>query len=874
MKKIRSIAIFFILAIVKSNFSYAYKLTDCQGYGGELACIEHDNPGYQGPFQYFSSDEAFCATNQIGPYHDGYSSIRRVKRLYENQTPGYTCFETGLDTGGWENLPGYSLYLGCGPKNKCGLHDLYAKIRAGCRAGYIETDSYPTGNGIVLCAPLCSDGTNWFSQSCKKAIDIYTKPPTECKANPSATSHPIYPIAGNETYSQPLGLGLNGWSLQIDYNSIHGPWGNQGTFVSPSGAKPVFGQLGKLWWSNLDRRLAISPNNLSLQAIRGRAQMISFRASVGSTWIGNADQRDTLSGLASGQYLYRDQSTLVIETYSPAGLLQSLVGVNGMPLFATQSNNSKGNLSSLTDPFGRQISFTYKTLATGDIAIDTITDPAAQTLAAAYDTSGNLTSLTWQDSTVRRFVYDSSNANQSWAFTGVIDENNKRHATITYDPSGWAKSSESAGGVDKYVINYATPPQAVVREVYDSSAQILYRYHEWIRPTGTTITQPNGSVLGITAISVLGADAGQGSPRAAAYSQPAGAGCSASSSALTYDNRGNIDSQDDFNGKRVCQAYETGRNFETVRIEGLNGGTSGTSCVAALAASNVSTLTPEARKISTEWHPDWKLETRRAEPGKITTWVYNGQPDPFNGNAVATCTSPMYGATSVDLLPDGKPIAVLCKQVVQSTTDVNGSQGFAATLQPAGSGSTAAITSRTVSYTYNQYGQVLTSTDERGQVTTNTYYDATTATHTKGDLWKVTNPLGHVTEYTQYNPHGQVLQVRDPNDVVTSYTYDLRQRLTSVTQAGQLTQIDWWPTGLLKKVTQPDGSWLFYAHDDAHRLTDITDNLGNTVHYELDNAGNRKTEQVKDVNGALTRQINRNYDALNRLWKTSTGAAL
>ncbi len=610
--------------------------------------------------------------------------------------------------------------------------------------------------------------------------------------------------------------------------------------------------------------------------MRGSAQITSFTASaVGGPWVPNVDQLDTLSVLPDGRYLYRDQRSTVLETYTAGGFLQRLVRANGMSLTATQSATSNGNLASITDPFGRQLSFTYKTLINGTIVIDKITDPAAHYIVAGYSTQGNLTGLTWQDTKVRGFVYDSPHANQAWAFTGIVDENTKRHATITYDPFGWAKSSEAAGGVDKYVINYASPPQAVVREVYDSTSQTVTRYHEWISPTGTTIAQPNGTVLELTTTSALGRSATQGSPRAAGYNQPAGAGCAASTSYLAYDGRGNVVSRDDFNGKRVCHGYEAGRNFESVRIEGLQGGASGSNCTEALSESDVGTLAPEARKISTQWHPDWKLETRRAEPGKITTWVYNGQPDPFNGGATASCTSPMYGATSVDPLPDGKPIAVLCKQVVQGTTDLNGSQGFAATLQtqdPAAQWTQ--VTSRTTSYTYNQYGQVLTSIDERGHVTNYAYYTDTTTAHTKGDLWKVTNALGHVTEYTQYNPHGQVLQVLDPNGVATSYTYDLRQRMTSVTQAGQLTQVDWWPTGLLKKVTQPDGSWLSYTHDDAHRLTDIADNLGNSVHYVLDNSGNRTQEQVKDTSGALTRQIDRNFDALNRLWKTSTGAAL
>jgi len=265
-----------------------------------------------------------------------------------------------------------------------------------------------------------------------------------------------------------------------------------------------------------------------------------------------------------------------------------------------------------------------------------------------------------------------------------------------------------------------------------------------------------------------------------------------------------------------------------------------------------STLPTGSRKTSTQWHPDWRLRAQVAEPSRITTYVYNGQPDPFNGNAIASC------APSSALLPDGKPIAVLCKQVEQATTDADGHLGFTAALQ-------AGVAARIQQWTYNEFGQVLTATDPRGNTTTYAYYSDTSADHTRGDLQSVTDAAGLLTQYTRYNPHGQVLQMVDPNGVATDYTYDLRQRLTSVSSLGQSTTYAYWPTGLLKQVTLPSASTLSYGYDDAHRLTDITDNLGNTIHYTLDNAGNRIKEETKDATGALSRQIARAMDALGRV---------
>jgi YD repeat-containing protein len=227
---------------------------------------------------------------------------------------------------------------------------------------------------------------------------------------------------------------------------------------------------------------------------------------------------------------------------------------------------------------------------------------------------------------------------------------------------------------------------------------------------------------------------------------------------------------------------------------------------------------------------------------------------------------------------------VLCKQVEQATLDANGSQGLAAVPN-------SATISKKLTYTYNQYGQVLTSTDASGNVTTYAYYQATSFAgtvpnevgHYQGDLQTVTNTKGHFTQYTLYDKAGRVLSMTDPNAVTTSFSYWPRGWLkaskqcvtstcdTTTAAGGLLTTYDYWPTGLLKKVTQPDGSALNYAYDDAHRLTDVSDNLGNKVHYTLDNAGNRLGEDVSDPTSTLTRQISRAYDDLNRL-KSVTGA--
>jgi YD repeat-containing protein len=357
----------------------------------------------------------------------------------------------------------------------------------------------------------------------------------------------------------------------------------------------------------------------------------------------------------------------------------------------------------------------------------------------------------------------------------------------------------------------------------------------------------------------LGYSVVAGFSRLTSQSQPAGSGCAASSSALSYDTNGNVASSDDFNGSRSCSAYDLSRNLETTRVEGL-ANTQACSAVTGAGAS----LPTGSRKTSTSWHPDWKLETKRAEPGKLTTSIYNGQPDPFNGGALASC------APSTALLPDGKPIAVLCKQVEQATSDANGGQGFSASLQ-------GGVANRTRSWTYSSTGQVLTEMDPLNNTTTYTYYSDTAFTgsdpnavgHTLGDLQTITNAKSQVTNYSKYNKHGQLLESTDPNGVVTTNTYDLRQRLLSTSVGGQATTYSFDAAGQLLKVTNPDASWIGYEYDAAHRQNAVKDNLGNRIEYVLDNAGNKTGQSVKDPQGNLARSLARSIDALGRVQQTT-----
>lgn len=181
---------------------------------------------------------------------------------------------------------------------------------------------------------------------------------------------------------------------------------------------------------------------------------------------------------------------------------------------------------------------------------------------------------------------------------------------------------------------------------------------------------------------------------------------------------------------------------------------------------------------------------------------------------------------------------------------------------------------RTWSYTYNSNGRVLTIDGPRADTsdsTTFTHYACNTGVEC-GEVQTVTDALGHTTSYLSYNAHGQPLTIQDPNGVVTTLAYDLRQRLISRTIGTELTTFSYWPTGSLKKVTMPDGTYIEYTYDAAHRLTGVSDDEGNRIAYALDALGNITTESVFDPTDSLARTRTRVFNNLGQLWK-DIGAA-
>jgi YD repeat-containing protein len=581
-------------------------------------------------------------------------------------------------------------------------------------------------------------------------------------------------------------------------------------YVSSS---PFASPFGKSWRSNFDKSIGyFTGGSISTAVVvRGSNKTFYFNLS-GGIWTSDSDVNYRLSQSVQGAVTYWKLATPenTIETYSVStGKLLSVVDSDGYQVnLSYDGQEITSRLSSVMDSYGRSLVFTYD--ASNRVSI--ITDNQNKTYRYTYDSNGNLSTVTYPDGTVRSYLYESSGfAN---ALTGILDENGARFATWAYDGQGRAISSQHANGAELVTISYAANSSVVTEAL---GAQRTYTF---------------SNVLGVKKTAAVNGDS--------CVTLDCG------DAARSYDVNGNVASRTDFNGYRTTYVYDLSRNLETQRKEGLNSDGSSR---------------PESRTVSTTWHSYWRLPVKVAEPLKLTTWVYNG--DTVGGQVVSCAPA---NATVPSSSGGTQPIGVLCRKIEQATTDSSGSQGLSATVTG---------TPRTWTWTYNAYGQPLTADGPRTDVadtTTYTYYDAADPDLGKrGNLATLTNALGQTTQISAYDGTGRPLTIIDPNGLTTQLSYDLRGRLLSKNVGGELTNYQYDGVGQLTQVTQPDGASLNYTYDPAHRLTQISDGQGNRIAYTLDAMGNRTGEQVSDPNGALSRQISRSYDALNRL-QTITGA--
>jgi len=162
----------------------------------------------------------------------------------------------------------------------------------------------------------------------------------------------------------------------------------------------------------------------------------------------------------------------------------------------------------------------------------------------------------------------------------------------------------------------------------------------------------------------------------------------------------------------------------------------------------------------------------------------------------------------------------------------------------------------TSQFTYDVMGNVLSHTDARGKVWLYSYDPA-------GNRLSVKNPLGHVTAFV-YDKVGNRTKVVDAKLRATTTVYDINDRVVDVVDAaGGHTKSDYDADGNLLKVTDSANKTSRFVYDLDGRLIQFVDGNGNIIAISYVAAGINGGGQVSSIiYPTFTRQLS--YDNRGR----------
>ncbi|MGN6276886.1 MAG: SMP-30/gluconolactonase/LRE family protein [Solirubrobacterales bacterium] len=461
-----------------------------------------------------------------------------------------------------------------------------------------------------------------------------------------------------------------------------------------------------------------------------------------------------------------------------------------------------GRLESVTDRNGNETTLSYDEAG----RLKTVTDPAGRTLTFAYNTSGQVEGATDPMGHVVKYAYEGGNlasvtmpgeASPRWQFKYDASH---RITQITDGRGGKTTNEYDSAG---RVISQTDPAGRTLTFAYEA-------FHTQITNKATGAVTDEWFTSDNEPFSVTH---GYGTPEATTRT-------------FTYNPAGQLTSATDGAGHTTEYGYDEAGN----------------------RASEKDPLGHETKWAFNSTHDLVSTTTPRGE----TTTIARDS----HGN-VESISRPAPGGET------------------QTTTFKHGSHGeLESATNPLG---------KTWSYGYDSYGDRTSETDPLGDKQTLTYdkdsrvvaivsprgnvegaktseYETKIERDAQGRPTKVTDPLGHATEYA-YDANGNLASVTDAKGHTTKYTYNADDERTKVEKPnGATLQTGYDGAGYITSQTDGDGKTTTYVRNVLEQPVEVTGPLGHTTHEEFDAAGN--LAKVTDPEG---RETSYSYDAAGRL---------
>lgn len=697
--------------------------------------------------------------------------------------------------------------------------------------------------------------------------------PSKYRTTCTATTHPVNCATGDfwHTFND---LAIPGRGLPIDLNQTYNS-------LLASQDSP----LGFGWSDSYNMYLsADGGGNIMVHEEQGSA--LSFNVS-GSAYQPASYVLATLVKNGDGTFTFtrlHGQQHYTFTAPSNGGQLLSETDRNG---YTTSLAYTNGQLTSVTDPAGRALTFQYN----ASNRISSVTDPANRSVSFTYDSNGNLTDILDVGGGHWHFTYDTN------------------HLLLTMeDPR-------------QYAANGALSTGPVVTNVYDSQGRVTQQTDPMGRITNfsyvanqdgtqtTTITDPNGNVEVQTYQNneLITLVKGSGTSQA-------------TTTRYTYDpsTRG-ITSMTDPNSHVWTATYDSNGNRLT-SMDPLNHTTT-----YVYNALNEPTSITDPNNVTTTLTYDSNgnlLTTSRplTSTGQTAT-MSNTYGDPAHPGDITGVTDANNHTTSIqwDSNGDVSKVTDAAGDITTYSYDTIGR--LTSTVSPKGNVTGGTPSQYTTTIVPNAYGDPTTVTDPLGHqtiygydadrnttsvkdgrlnTTTNSYDNDNELTGVSrpdgsalgrsydgdGNLTAQSNGLNETTSYA-YNALDRLISKTDPLNRATTYAYDSNGNLTSLVDAlnrtttygynaaNELTSISY-SDGTTpnvsytydadgQRLTMGDGTGTnSYTYDSLNRLTQSTNGAGKSVGYGYDLAGNLTTLTYPD-NTAVTRL----YDAVNRLTRVT-----
>ncbi|ODS25032.1 hypothetical protein AB835_00565 [Candidatus Endobugula sertula] len=338
---------------------------------------------------------------------------------------------------------------------------------------------------------------------------------------------------------------------------------------SGSGASPLIlskaynsNSTHQYWWFSYLQYLDIHDG--LVQAYRHDGQVINFTEESTGTFTAPFQRKERLSFAANKYSLRLADNT--VETYNSNGQLVSIWHPSNIIHTISYTNNNTITITRHNEQLTLNL--------TGD-NLTQVTLPDGSNINYSYDnvnTVSRLKSVAYADGSTKSYVY--GNAEFPLYITEILDENGNSISSVSYDDQGRAISSEVGGlgsGIERTEIEYHADGTRTVT----NSLGKQNTYH---------FTQFNGEYK-MTRVEGHASD-----------------NCASANQAYTYDSNGFMASKTNWKGNLTTYVHNA-RGLETSRTEASG--------------------TPQARTITTEWHPTFNLRTKITEPERETVLTYD-----------------------------------------------------------------------------------------------------------------------------------------------------------------------------------------------------------------------------------------------------------